>query len=98
MTDDVEDCGTAEAAETAELAVRAAFEDTVQLESKLAGSAAARPAATADCANSRRVERKVECSSQGIIKRQGRNREVLRVFFELPMRYFAYRCPLMGCL
>jgi hypothetical protein len=35
----------------------------VQLESKLAGSAAAMPAATADCANSRRVGRKVECNS-----------------------------------
>lgn len=63
MTEDVEDCGTEETGEAAELAVRAAFEETVQLESKPAGSAAARPAATADCANSRRVGRKVESSS-----------------------------------
>ena len=63
MTEDVEDCGMGEPGKAAELAVRAAFEETVQLERKLAGSTAARPAATADCANSRRVGRKVECSS-----------------------------------
>lgn len=63
MTEDVGDCGTRETGEAAELAVRAAFEETVQLERKLAGSTAAMPAATADCANSRRVGRKVESSS-----------------------------------
>ena len=63
MKEDVENCELGETGEAAELAVRAAFEETVQLERKLAGSAAAMPAATADCANSRRVGRKVESSS-----------------------------------
>lgn len=68
MAEDVEDCGMGEPDEAAELAGRAAFEETVQLESKLAGSAAAMPAATADCANSRRVGRKVKCRSPRDLK------------------------------
>jgi hypothetical protein len=52
-----------ETGKAADLAVRAALEETVQLESRPVGSAAAMPAATADCANSRRVGRKLEWSS-----------------------------------
>ena len=63
MREDVENCGLGETGEAAELAVRDAFEETVQLERKLTGSAAAMPAATVDRANSRRVGRKVESSS-----------------------------------
>jgi len=63
MREDVENCGLGETGEAVELAVRAAFEETLQLESKLAGSAAAMPAVTADCANSRRGGRNVECNS-----------------------------------
>jgi len=46
-----------------EPAARAAFDDTLHPENRLAGRAAAMPAATAECANSRRVKRKVECGS-----------------------------------
>ena len=47
----------------AEPAARAAFEDMLQPENRLAGSAAAMPAAKAECVNARRVRCKVEYGS-----------------------------------
>jgi len=50
-------------ARAAAFAVRAAFDDTLQPGNKVAGSAAAMPAARAERVNSRRVSRKVELGS-----------------------------------
>lgn len=62
-SEDVSNCLAGELEGAPEAAVRAAFDETLQAENRPAGSAAAMPAATVDCANSRRVRRKVECGS-----------------------------------
>jgi len=48
-----------EVASGAEFAAPAAFDDTLHAENKPVGRAAATPVASPDCANSRRVKRKV---------------------------------------
>lgn len=60
ISEEESNCAAWEPARAVEAAVRAAFEETLQAEKKLAGSAAAMLAARADCANSRRVSGKVE--------------------------------------
>lgn len=62
ISEESSNCLGRELARGAELAVPA-FEDVLQPDSTPAGREAAMPAARAECANSRRVRRKVGCGS-----------------------------------